>query len=176
MKRLTLLLLCWCLCVGVACARTLSKTESDRLREEVAAVMSAFDRGNPEPLIRRTHPAMQQLLSGGSAAFATATRQYTDGLKQSGLQVLSAEVGTPSEVHVAGNEEVCFVPRITVLDLKGDKARSQSFVVAIRRIGDHAWYYLDGANLRKHPEMLYQVLPQLNPFVPVPPNSIEAAK
>lgn len=173
MKRLSFLLLCWCLCVGLVSARTLSKTESDRLSAEIAAVMTALDRGNPEPLIRRTHPAMQ-ILSGGTAAFANATRQYAAGLKQSGLKVLSAELGTPSEVHVAGNEEVVFVPRVTQLDLKGDKARSTSFIIAIRRIGDADWHYLDGANLRKHPEMLYQLIPQLNPFIVLPPNTIEA--
>lgn len=160
--------------VATALAGTLSKGEAEQLRNEVQTIADALDRGDAEPLIRRTHLSMQTL-AGGTSAYATATRQYVSGLRESGLKVLSAEVGQPTETYVAGDELVCFVPRTTLLDLKGSKARSQSFFVAIRRNGSgNSWTFLDGASFRKHPEMLFQLLPSLTPFINLPPNQIEA--
>jgi hypothetical protein len=46
-------------------------------------------------------------------------------------------------------------------------------MIAIRPVGGSEWKYLDGAGLRKHPEMLYQLLPKLERDIALPPNTIE---
>jgi hypothetical protein len=163
----------WFLLANPAAAGILSEAEAERLRADVAAITTSFERGDATALIERTHPSLQSL-AGSPKAFAEITRQSVEQLRQSGVKFLSAEVGTPTQTYSAGEEEVCFVPRISIMEVQGRKARSTTFMIAIRRIGEREWKYLDGAGLRKHPDLLYQLLPKLERRVALPLNMIEA--
>lgn len=155
-----------------ALAGTLSTADADHVRADVAATMTSFERGDADALIARTHPSLHGLV-GGADAFAKATRQAVEQLRNSGIKFLSSEVGLPTRTYSAGEEEVCFVPRTSIVELQDKKVRSTTFMIAIRRIGSKDWKYLDGAGLRKHPEMLYQLLPKLEREIALPPNTIE---
>lgn len=163
----------WCLLANPAAAGTLTPREAESLRADVAAVTSSFEQGDAEDLIERTHPSLKRL-AGSPEAFAQITRQSLEQLRQSGVKFLSAEVGSSTQTYSAGEEEVCFVPRISIMELQGKKAKSTTFMIAIRRIGDSNWKYLDGAGLRKHPDLLYQLLPELERGISLPLNMIEA--
>jgi hypothetical protein len=161
------------LVAGTAVAGTLSAAEANSLREDVAAITTAVERGDAEALIARTHPSLYGLV-GGPDEYAKVTRQAVEELRQSGVKFVSAEVGTPTKTYAAGDEEVCFVPRTSTMEVQGERFRSTTFMIAIRRLGGGDWKYLDGAGLRKHPEMLYQLLPKLERDISLPPNTIEA--
>lgn len=163
----------WCLLANSAVAGTLSVTDAESLRSEVAALTASFERGDAEDLIDRTHSSLQTLV-GGHEAFAAIIRGSVEQLGKSGIKFISAEVGTPTQTYAAGDEEVCFVPRISVMEIEGKKAKSTTFMIAVREIGGGGWTYLDGAGLRKHPEMLYQLLPELERGISLPPNKVEA--
>lgn len=156
-----------------AVAGTLTPVEADSLRAQVAAITTAFERGDVEGLINLTHPSLKDFV-GGPEAFAQVTRQSVEQLRQSGVTFVSSEVGTPTSTYSAGDEEVCFVPRISVMEIEGKKARSTTFMIAIRNIGHKEWSYLDGAGLRKHPELLYRLLPKLERGISLPLNMIES--
>jgi hypothetical protein len=162
-----------CLLANLATAGTLTPTEAESLRADVAAITDSFEQGDAEDLIDRTHPSLQKL-AGSPAAFAQITRQSIEQLRQSGVKFISSQVSAPSQTYPAGDEEVCFVPRISIMELQGKRAKSTTFMIAIRRVGDGEWKYLDGAGLRKHPELLYQLLPKLERGIALPPNMIEA--
>ena len=53
-----------------------------------------------------------------------------------------------SGTYPAGSEEVCFVPRVSVMEVQGKKVKSTTFMVAVRYPATRDWKYLDGANLR----------------------------
>ena len=105
MKRLfaTLIALCVLTPAG-ALAGALNDAEIAHVSSEIKAMIAAFQQGNPEELINRTHPSLY----------------------------------------------------------------------ALRRVGDTEWKYLDGAGLRNHPDLLSQRLPELDPKVEYPENTIEA--
>lgn len=162
----------WCLLGSPAIAGTLSEAEVERLRADVAVLTTSFERGDAEALIQRTHPSLHALV-GGPEAFAEITRKSVEQLRQSGVEFLDAEVGAPTQTYPAGDEEICFIPRISIMQIQGKKARSTTFMIAIRRAGKREWKYLDGAGLRKHPELLYQLLPKLERGISLPLNMIE---
>jgi hypothetical protein len=157
---------------GSAAAGTLTAAEAESLRAEVAAITTAVERGDAEGLIKLTHRSLKDFI-GGPEAFAQITRQSVEKLRQSGVKFVSSEVGNPTQTYPAGDEEVCFVPRISVMEIEGRQARSTTFMIAIRSMGRKDWSYLDGAGLRKHPELLYKLLPQLERGISLPANMIE---
>lgn len=155
-----------------AFAELLSVAESEELRGQIIAVTTAFENGNAEALIEHTHPSLYAL-TGGRDAFAEMTLQALVQLRETGIKFLHAEVGTPTPIYPAGDEEVCFVPRVSVMEIQGKKARSTTFMIAIRPIGGKEWKFLDGAGLRKHPDLLYKLLPKLERGIVLPPNNLE---
>lgn len=173
MKKTVAAIALWCVVASSAIAGTLSAADAERLRAEIAAITKSVERGDAEALIARTHPSLHSL-AGGPEAFAKVTRQSVEQLQQSGVKFLSSEVGTPTQTYSAGGDEVCFVPRTSVMELQGKKVKSTTFMIAIRHVGETDWKYLDGAGLRKHPDMLYQLLPKLDRQITLPPNTIEA--
>ena len=76
-------------------------------------------------------------------------------------------------MYPAGEEEVCFVPRTSVVEIGGKRATSMTFMIAVRKPGGE-WKFLDGAGLRKHPDLLYRLLPDLERGIELPHNMIEA--
>jgi hypothetical protein len=173
MKNTGLAILLGCLLVKAAVGEPLSQADANRLRTEITAMMTAFDRGDPSMFLELTHPSLQSL-AGGPDAFAALVRQSLETLRQGGVKVISAEVGAPTQTYSAGEEEVCFVPRVSVMDVQGRRARSTTFMIAIRRVGDSQWKYLDGAGLRRSPGLLYQLLPKLERGIALPANQVEA--
>jgi hypothetical protein len=94
-------------------------------------------------------------------------------LDDMGLKVISDDVGEPTRTYAAGDEEVCFVPRTTVLTVDAQTVRSLTFMIAIRQVGGTQWRYIDGAAMQAMPELLRQLLPDLQTDVPLPPVSVE---
>ena len=172
-KRAGLAIALWLFLVGMTAAGTLTPTESEGLRAEVAAITAAVERGDAEDLIKLTHPSLQNFV-GGPDVFAQITRQSVSQIRESGVKFVASEVGTPTKIYLAAEEEVCFVPRTSVMEVQGKKIRSSTFMIAIRRTGHGEWKYLDGAGLREHPELLYQLLPNLERGISLPLNMIEA--
>ena len=158
--------------VGSVRAENLSEAEVAGLRAEVASMTTAFERGEPDELIERTYPALYEL-AGGQEAFATAVRQAVEQLRQTGITFVDSQVGTPTQLYPAGDEEVCFVPRTSMVEIQGKKFKSTTFMVAIRNKGGKEWKYLDGAGLIKNPDYLYRFLPGLQRGIELPPNGVE---
>lgn len=172
MRKIFALLALFFLVVNPSNAGTLSEADAGRLRADVASITTDFDRGDAESFIRKTHPALYGL-AGGQEAYAQIVRQALEQLRQSGVKLTNSDIGNPTQTYAAGDEEVCFVPRVSIMEMSGKKMKSTTFMIAVRRIGEEGWKYLDGAGLRKHPDMLYQLLPKLDRNITLPPNSIE---
>jgi hypothetical protein len=171
MKATNWLLALWLLLFSTpAFAGTLGATEVAALHSDISSMMAAMERGDPEPIIERTHPSLKKLM-GGDEAFANVTRQAMTLL--AGMRFISSELGPPTRTYAAGDEEVCFVPRVAVMEIGDARVKSTTFMVAIRDVGGSRWTYLDGAGLRKNPGMLRTLLPALEADVALPPNEME---
>ena len=165
-------LLCLFALAGNAGVVTLSQDDADRLRLDIRAMTAAFEQGDPEPLILHTHHSLKAM-AGGAEAFGKITRDALAHLRNVGISHVSQEVGVPTPLYPAGEEEVCFVPLVSVMDLQGRRVKSTTFMIAIRTRGGTQWTYLDGAGLRKNPGMLHHLLPDLDRNVLLPPNTLE---
>jgi hypothetical protein len=153
-------------------ATALSQQDIDTLRADVQAMTDAFERGDAEPMIELTHSSLKAM-AGGPDAFAAITWDAVVQLRAAGVSFISQEIGTPTQVHPAGDEDVCFVPRVSVAEIQGRRMKSTTYMVAIRPAGGGRWTYLDGAGLRKHPGFLHQLLPDLDHGIALPPNTLE---
>ncbi|HGM5897771.1 TPA: hypothetical protein ACKP4Q_002860 [Stenotrophomonas maltophilia] len=168
-----LLLLLLAAMAPAARAGVLSADESAALRQDVQAMMGAFARGDAELIIARTHPSLKRL-SGGDEAYARMTRDTLKELRKAGVTIISDEAGVPGRTYAAGDEEVCFVPRQSLLRVREAPMRSTSFMLAVRRVGTTRWSFIDGAALLDNPALLRQLLPALEPGVTLPKGGMQA--
>ncbi|MHC1673197.1 hypothetical protein ACODUM_10080 [Stenotrophomonas maltophilia] len=168
-----LLLLLLAAMAPAARAGVLSADESAALRQDVQAMMGAFARGDAELIIARTHPSLKRL-AGGDEAYARMTRDTLKELRKAGVTLISDEAGVPGRTHAAGDEEVCFVPRQSLLRVREAPMRSTSFMLAVRRVGTTRWSFIDGAALLDNPALLRQLLPALEPGVTLPKGGMQA--
>jgi len=172
MKQFWLGVACSILLSTHAVAGVLNAQEVARVKSDIATMLEAFEKGDAAPLIARTHESIYGVM-GGKEQFEKTSKKAVDQMMQSGIKFLDSEVGTPTKTYPAGEEEVCFVPRISVFEILGKKAKSTGFMIAIRRIGGDSWKYLDAAGLRKNPEYLKLLLPKLESGIELPPNKVE---
>ena len=172
MRTVGITLVCSLLLNTSAVAGTLTDDEITQLRSQVSELARAFERGETKVFVEQTHESLIAL-AGGREAFEAVTQQAVDQLLQSGVKFLQSEVGTPTQTYAAGEEEVCFVPRTSIMEVAGRRARSTTFMIAVRKPGGE-WKFLDGAGLRKHPDYLYQLLPELERGIELPLNIMEA--
>lgn len=172
MKHMGILLALCLLFAAPVSAGTLDDAEVTALREDITEMTAAFEAGNAAPLIERTHPSLPALM-GGQEIFVQVTQQAMRQMQEGGVRIVSFELGQPTQTYPAGDEEVCFVPKVAVVDVQGEQAKSTSFMIAIRKTGGGRWTYLDGAGLRTNPGLLYQLLPALERGITMPPNLLE---
>jgi hypothetical protein len=173
--RKTILLMVFVLCclvAPVATAAKLADEEVESLRTELSSMLAAFEQGDIEALLAKTHPVVYDL-AGGRESLARSMRQALEQIQASKTRFVSSETGVPTELYPAGDEELCFVPRVSIIETGGERIRSTTFMIAIRRVGGGEWRYLDGSGLRRDPEMLYTFFPALQRDLPLPPNTIE---
>lgn len=153
-------------------SKELSKAEAKALKSEIEAMFADFESGETKTLLAKTHPSIFALI-GDQAAFEKMTNQAMKQILAMGITFVSSELGTPTKLHKAGDEEVCFVPRVSVMKMQGMTMKSTGYMIAIRDAKGGAWKYLDGAGLRKKPKMLSALLPELATDIKLPTNTIE---
>lgn len=152
---------------GEVLAGTLNEREIAQLKAEIHAMYDAFERGDATPLIAKTHESIYEL-TGDREAFEKAARESVAQLSSAGIKFLSSQIGVPTQTYAAGPEEVCFIPRISIMEMQGKRAKSTGYLIAVRKLGTQDWKYLDGAGLRANPELLYQLFPELQRGIDLP--------
>lgn len=151
---------------------SLTNHEVKEIKEEIQLMYSEFEKGNIEILIEKTHESIYPL-AGGKENFEKITKAAVDQLMQVGVKFIESELGTPTEIYPAGKYEVCFIPRISVMEVQGQKAKSIGFMIAARTKGESVWKYLDGSGIRQNPQLLSMLFPDLDPNIELPTNTIE---
>ena len=158
--------------IDQVCGNELNDEEIKELHLDIEKMYSAFESGNAELFIKKAHTSVYSL-AGGKENFEKITNDAISTLDSQGIVFVSADIGKPSKIHSAGKEEVCFVPRISIMEVQGKKAKSTGFLIAIREKGGSKWSYLDGSGLRKDQSLLWKLLPKLSKDIELPPNYIE---
>lgn len=170
MKYLSALLFALLLSVN-AIAGTLSAPEVTALSAKIDEMMAMYQKGDAQALVAETHPSAYKI-AGSKELFEKGARKAIADMAQYGIKFISSENGTPSKTYKAGDEEVCFVPRVSLMEVGGQKVRSAGFMVAIRQAGGTQWKFLDGAGIADNPGLLYTLLPKLERGITLPPHGV----
>ena len=153
-------------------AASLSESDVIQIKSDMTLIQNGFETGNAEAIFSLTHPSAYKLV-GGKEEFEKIVIQTLAKTRGMGAKYLNRDIGTPTQEYSAGEEEVCFVPTTSILEIGGKKLKSMGFMIAIRKNGTHKWKYLDGAALRKFPDLLYTLIPKLPNEIELPQNKVE---
>lgn len=157
---------------GTVHAGQLSEAEVKTLKEEARKVGKAFDEGDIEAIMNSTHPSIFKL-TGDPEKFKALTTQALKTIKEMKVVIEERKLGEPAKTYEAGEEEVCFLPQSTVMTIGEQRVKGTGFLVAIRKKPDGKWLFLDGAGMRRNPDQLWTLLPELPKDVELPPNTME---
>jgi ketosteroid isomerase-like protein len=142
--------------------------------EEVKAIHAAIDamersfrEGDLMGIVKGTYPGLI-VQAGGEAKFRESLERAVALLKSGEIKISDVQLDAPAELHEAGEERVCFVPKRSTIEADGRRVRSQGFYVAVRKKTENEWKLLDGAGFRGNPEMLWTLLPELPRGVAIP--------
>jgi hypothetical protein len=134
----------------------------------LAKMQRSFREGDYDGIVEATHPSLIAQ-AGGEEKFRASMENAVSMLQSGKIKVGDDQLGTPSDLHEAADEWVCFVPKRNTIEVDGRKVRSQGFYVAVRKKSDSEWKFLDGAGMRNNPDMLWTLLPDLPRGVEIPP-------
>ena len=153
-------------------AEDLSADETAALKKEIETMMAEFEAGKTENLLAKTHSSLVEMM-GGKEKLTEVTNQAVASMAEMGMKFHESELGDPTELYAAGDEVITFVPRSSIMEVQGQKVKSTGFMIAIRPKGGGDWSYLDGSGLRRNPELLWTLFPDLTRDIVLPPNNME---
>lgn len=138
----------------------------------IAGMERSFREADYDGIVKGTYPGLIAKM-GGEEKFRK-TLEGAVAMMQSGkVKVGDSKLEAPAELYEAGEEWVCFVPKRNTVEVEGQKVLSVGFFVAIRKKTEKEWTLLDGAGLRRSPEMLRALLPDLPGDLELPENRTE---
>jgi len=172
MKTTLLLLFSMLFSTQILLSAELSEAEASEVKKDLSNLLSLFESGDPSEFISRTHPSIIAY-SGGKENFRKIAEAGIQQLRETGIKFLDSKFGSPSRIYDAGDEEVVVLPRISIMEMNGTKIESTGYMICVRTKGKSKWTYLDGSGLRKRPDMLFQLLPDLDKNIKLPKNVIE---
>jgi hypothetical protein len=159
---------------GVANAAAMPDKVAQVVVAQATVYREVAAKGDADKFLQLTHPALYTLF-GGKEPFEAATRLALKSL--AGKYVVEKiTFGAPSELYVADQQEICFVPFVQIARAGDIRTRAESFFIAVRPAGQVDWKFIDAAGLRKNPEVLRQLFPGLPKEVVTPPNKVEIVK
>lgn len=142
--------------------------ELAELLREVKTMRVAINQGNAEVVLPKIHPAIYRV-AGGQENYEKVFGKELKQLKASKVKAHSVETLPPPAYYNSGEDLLCFVPTLMVVELDGRKIRVESFMVAARGPGQ-AWRYLDGNPIWHNPRMIRQLFPGLPEIIRFPPH------
>lgn len=149
-----------------------SVNDVKQINADLDIMLAAMSSGQVDIFVAKTHPALFPLL-GGEDNFAKFTAEALLQLDKMGLKIISTEHQAPGPFYRAGNEMLSIVPRVSVMEIEGQRFKSTGFMVAIKNTTTNTWKYLDGSGLREDKGMLWQMFPELEPGIEFPENKAE---
>jgi len=148
--------------------------EKKKISEEVKSMLDAFNKGDAQKLLDKTHPSIYAL-SGGKEKFEQQMLLVVKQAMQLKIKFEKFEVRLPGKLYKSGEHLVCFIPRSSIFIVDGKKIASESYFIAAKTEGSE-WKYLDGGGMRGAPQKIYQYFPDLPKVLELPDNTVELVK
>lgn len=138
----------------------------------IAGMERSFREADYDGIVKGTYPGLIAKM-GGEEKFRETLEGAVATMQAGKVKIGDSQLEAPAELYEAGEEWVCFVPKRNTVEVEGQKILSVGFFVAIRKKAEKEWKLLDGAGLRRSPEMLRALLPELPGDVELPENRTE---
>ena len=142
--------------------------------DEVKAINAAieemrrcFREADYNGMAKGIHPSLIEHL-GGEEKFREIMENTVMMIESAEIKINDEQCDAPTQLHEAGDEWVCFVPKRNITEVDGRTVRSQGFYVAVRKKSGKEWKLIEGAGFRKNPELLWKLLPNLPRGVEIP--------
>jgi hypothetical protein len=149
-----------------AVATTLSAVERAELLKQTKAAQEAIDRHDFDAMMKLVAPAVYKLID--KPRFEQQARAAMAQLQALGFKYVTTEFGEPSTPYRVGQDIVCFVPRISLIELQGKRIRSHAYWVAVRPADGAEWKFIDGAAFQVNRASLWVLFPELPKDVRLP--------
>jgi len=159
--------------LGQGYSITPSKAEKKKIKAGVQAMHDALLEGDMDQVLDKTYPPLI-IFSGGRTAFEQTVRHAIDQLKKDGMVFESYQLGEPTDMYLSGTEFICFVPEMSVARIQGRRFRTTGFVIAVKGGATTKWKYLQGIHLKRDPDALWRLFPELSREIKLPPIKQEA--
>jgi len=150
----------------------LSTDEQTSLVGLVTRAVTAYESGDAETIVELTFEPLVTA-AGGPDAFRLITKQAIAQQRTMGLSIEGITVGKPGELITAGQYTLCFIPKVTAIRTAKRSGKSTSFMVAVRNTENPRWKFIEGAGLRKNPQVLKLLFPELPDDVSLPEYKVE---
>ncbi len=138
----------------------------------VTQVVTAYEIGDAETIAELTFEPLVAA-AGGADAFRAIAKQAIEQQRKMGMSIESITVGKPGEPISAGQYTLCFIPKVTVMRTSKRLGKSTSFMVAVRNAENPRWQFIEGAGVRKNPQILKLLFPELPDDVSLPEYKVE---
>lgn len=136
------------------------------ISKEITKMGTAFNDGNYQYIADKSDSSIIEL-TGGKANYDAILLQAVTAFKNENIKVDKVDTQPPKESHIIQNKEFCVIPKHTSISINGKTvAGDMSFMLAVRPLDSNEWKYIDGAGLKKNPDMLQILFPE------IPPNKI----
>ena len=147
------------------------ESERKAIVAEIQAMMMTYNEGSVDLILKKTHPAIHNLV-GGQENFEKTTAEGAKQMLDMGIKISSIKIDQPSQFYKAGDEIVCFVPMSSVMTIKDQKIASTSFMIAAKNKKGE-WKYLDGTFAGHTPDQLWAFFPELPKDIKLPEVRVE---
>jgi len=171
MNRLILLVLVLLASLNIF-AREITNKDIEQIHKDINNMYTAFETGDASLLLASAHSSIYKI-TGGKSNYESLVVSSVEEIMEQGIIFHEAKLGKPTKLYLSGEEEICFVPRVSIMEYKGQKMKSTGFLIAIRSKGSNDWKYLDGSGLRRDQGLLWKLLPELSKDVELPANFLE---
>lgn len=142
-----------------AAGRVLSAEEKKQLLEHAAVAQKTVDAWDAAAGLKLVPAVLMRKL--GEENVRKQFKADFDECKASGMRFLETTFGDPTPVHVSEGQEVCFLPRTSIIQTPDKKVRSTAYWVAVRELGSEEWKFLDGAPVNANQRALWGLFPSL---------------
>lgn len=147
--------------------------EVKAIHAAIAVMERSFREADYDGIVKWTHPSLIGQ-AGGEKKFRKTLESAVAMMQSGKVKISEAQLEVPAELHEAGEDWVCFVPKRNNIEVEDRTLRSVSFFVAVRKKSEKGWKLMDGSGFQRNPEMLWTLLPGLPREVAIPPVGREA--
>lgn len=138
------------------------------ISNNIVEMSKAFNTENIQYIEDKTHSSLIDY-AGGKEAYRDILTFAVHTFRKANMIVTHVETLPPQGNYIVGENEICFIPKQLTMEINGNQhVADQSFMLAVRSTSSKEWKYLDGAGLKKNPDMLYTLFPDFSRKIRIP--------